>query len=256
MTRSGTLLMRLAGPMQSWGVQSRFTVRDTAREPTKSGVIGLVCAALGRPREEPVDDLAELRMGVRVDLEGILSRDYHTAGVGRWAGRPYGVVTVDGKGLRPVPSNRYYLADADFLVGLAGPLPLLEQIAEALERPRWPLYLGRKSFVPGVPVWIPDGLKPGVDLESALRSEPWPSAERLAHRSLPEPPALRAVLEETNPERADYAQLDQPLGAAFATRRFGLRYTRTEFWVLGTDVPKRKEIDGVPLTADPRSTEP
>ncbi|MCM8749098.1 type I-E CRISPR-associated protein Cas5/CasD [Thermomicrobiaceae bacterium CFH 74404] len=255
MTASGTLLMRLAGPMQSWGVQSRFTVRDTAREPTKSGVIGLVCAALGRPREESVDDLAELRMGVRVDLEGILSRDYHTAGVGRWAGQPYGVVTVDGKGLRPVPSNRYYLADADFLVGLAGPLPLLEQIAEALKQPRWPLYLGRKSFVPGSPVWIPDGIKPGVDLEAALRSEPWPSAERLARRPMPSPPALRVVLEEPNPERADYAQLDQPLGAAFATRRFGLRYTRTEFWRLGVDVPVREESDDVSFAPDSRSAQ-
>ncbi len=255
MAGTGTLLLRLAGPMQSWGVQSRFTVRDTAREPTKSGVIGLVCAALGRPREKPVDDLAALRMGVRVDLEGVLSRDYHTAGVGRWAGRRYGVITVDGKGLRPVPSNRYYLADADFLVGLWGPLPLLEQIAEALQRPHWPLYLGRKAFVPGVPVWIPDGLKPGLGLEPALRSEPWPSGEQLGRRPLPKPPALRAVLEETDPERADYAQLDQPVGAVFATRRFGLRYTRTVFWVLGADVPMREEINHVPLTADPRSTQ-
>ena len=74
-----TLLFRLAGPMQSWGVQSRFTVRDTGLEPSKSGVIGLVCAALGRARNQPVDDLAALRMGVRVDREGKLAKDYHTA---------------------------------------------------------------------------------------------------------------------------------------------------------------------------------
>ncbi len=256
MADTGTLLLRLAGPMQSWGVQSRFTVRDTAREPTKSGVIGLVCAALGRPREEPVDDLAALRMGVRVDLEGMLARDYHTAGVGDWAGRPYGVVTVDGKGLRPVQSSRYYLADADFLVGLWGHLPLLERIASALERPRWPLYLGRKAFVPGVPVWIPDGLKPGLGLEAALKGEPWPGPELALRRSVPRPPALRAVLEEPDPRHADYAQLDQPVGAAFATRRFTLRYTRTEFWVLGSDVPLRKELEHVSLTDDHRSTQP
>jgi CRISPR system Cascade subunit CasD len=256
MAETGTLLLRLAGPMQSWGVQSRFTVRDTAREPTKSGVIGLVCAALGRAREKPVDDLAALRMGVRVDLEGMLARDYHTAGVGTWAGRPYGVVTVDGKGLRPVQSNRYYLADADFLVGLWGPLPLLEEIAAALQRPRWPLYLGRKAFVPGVPVWIPDGLKPATGLEDALKAEPWPGPE-LARRSWnPTPPALRAVLEEPDAYRADSAQLDQPVGAAFATRRFGLRYTRTEFWILGTDVPVREEIPNVSHEADHRSAQP
>ena len=45
------LLMRLAGPMQSWGTRSRFSNRDTGLEPSRSGVIGLLCAALGRPRE-------------------------------------------------------------------------------------------------------------------------------------------------------------------------------------------------------------
>ena len=42
-----TLLLRLAGPMQSWGTDSKFDVRRTGREPSKSGVIGLVAAALG-----------------------------------------------------------------------------------------------------------------------------------------------------------------------------------------------------------------
>ncbi len=64
------LLLRLAGPMQSWGVQRRFSVRDTGLEPSKSGVVGLLCAARGRRREEPVTDLAALGMGVRVDREG------------------------------------------------------------------------------------------------------------------------------------------------------------------------------------------
>ena len=65
-----TLLIRLAGPMQSWGTQGRFDVRDTEREPSKSGVVGLLCAALGRDRSEPLDDLASLRMGVRVGPGG------------------------------------------------------------------------------------------------------------------------------------------------------------------------------------------
>ena len=46
------LLLRLAGPMQSWGTQSRFTHRDTDLEPSKSGVIGLLCAAMGKPRDD------------------------------------------------------------------------------------------------------------------------------------------------------------------------------------------------------------
>src|SRR5262245_24766273 len=104
------LLMRLAGPMQSWGTQSRFSVRDTGLEPSKSGVVGLLCAAAGRPRAEPVADLAALRMAVRVDHEGIMARDFHTA---------QNVLRADASGLADtVISSRYYLADADFLVGL------------------------------------------------------------------------------------------------------------------------------------------
>ena len=74
-----TLLLRLAGPMQSWGTQSRHSLRDTGQEPSKSGVIGLVAAALGRPRDRDISDLAGLRMGVRVDHEGRVSKDFHAA---------------------------------------------------------------------------------------------------------------------------------------------------------------------------------
>ena len=66
----GTLLLRLAAPLQSWGEDSKFETRRTRREPTKSGVIGLLAAALGRRRDEPLDDLRGLRFAVRVDQEG------------------------------------------------------------------------------------------------------------------------------------------------------------------------------------------
>ncbi len=122
------LLLRLQAPMQSWGVSSYFTERDTAREPSKSGVIGLICAALGRGRDADLSDLAELRMGVRVDREN------------------------------PEISNRYYIADAIFLVGLEGNEDLLREIHTALKNPHWTLYLGRKAFPPSKPVYLDDGL--------------------------------------------------------------------------------------------------
>lgn len=74
-----TLLLRLAGPLQSWGTDSKFEVRRTENEPSKSGVIGLVAAALGIRRNEEISELNSLRMGVRVDQEGKLMRDFHTA---------------------------------------------------------------------------------------------------------------------------------------------------------------------------------
>lgn len=41
----GTLLLRFAGPMQSWGVDSNYGVRQTERQPSKSGIVGLLAAA-------------------------------------------------------------------------------------------------------------------------------------------------------------------------------------------------------------------
>ncbi len=151
------LLLRLAGPMQSWGTQSRFSERDTGLEPSKSGVIGLLCAALGRPRSEPVEDLVNLRMGVRVEREGVMRSDYHTTGGTHRQDDRYGVAGPGG-GVRSgaVLSNRYYLADAEFLVGLEGGPNLLQELDRALKRPRWQLSLGRKAFPPGVPVRLPD----------------------------------------------------------------------------------------------------
>jgi CRISPR system Cascade subunit CasD len=166
-----TLLMRLTGPMQAWGLQSRFSIRDTAREPTMSGVVGLVCAALGRPREDPLDDLAALRLGVRVDREGAVRRDYHTA---------MDVVKASAK-IKPgkpiseaylketEPSERFYLADAWFIVGLeSDDRALLERIDAALAKPRWPLALGRKAFTPGLPVHIAAKGRPCGIVEAPL----------------------------------------------------------------------------------------
>src|ERR1700676_2698584 len=85
MTDPNTVFLRLEGPLQAWGVTSRFAVRDTADVPTKSGVVGLICAALGLRRAAAngrLKELAALRMGVRIDRPGTRFGDYHTAGAG------------------------------------------------------------------------------------------------------------------------------------------------------------------------------
>lgn len=236
------LLLRLAGPMQSWGIESRFSIRDTGREPSKSGIVGLLCAALGRPRHLPVDDLAALRMGVRVDREGALKVDYHTAGGGTLAGARYGVAKASGARPETVVSHRYYLADADFLVALEGDQALLLQLDAALAAPVWQLSLGRKAFVPGLPVRLPDappfgpGLRSSTTLEDALATHPWiPDSARDAYGRPETPPdRWRLVVELPGPEAGADSRLDQPVGAAFLTRRFSTRYVRTQ---LLDDVP-------------------
>ena len=46
------LLMWLESPLQSWGFDSKFGRRDTLNFPTKSGILGLVCCALGASGEQ------------------------------------------------------------------------------------------------------------------------------------------------------------------------------------------------------------
>lgn len=158
--------MRFAGPMQSWGTRSRFDQRDTELAPSKSGVVGLVAAALGRGREVDVTDLAGLRLGVRVDREGVLMRDYHTA---------QSVIKADGSGLQDTAlSTRDYLADAVFLVGLQGDdHPLLAAIDDALADPKWPLALGRRSFPPSRPVALRPPVDPPSLIEGSLEATLW-----------------------------------------------------------------------------------
>jgi len=248
-----TLLLRLAGPMQSWGTQDRFGHRFTEREPSKSGVIGLLCAALGRGRDVPVGNLADLRMGVRADRDGRVEQDYQTVGGTHRPDQVYGIRLASGDlSKEAVVSWRYYVAGADFLVGLEGPDELLARLEQAVRRPVWQLALGRKAFPPGVPVHLPDpgGLRPGVSLEEALEREPWPGPHVF---TMPEerdrPTQLRFVIECT-PGASNEVRTDQPIGAAFATRIFAPRYVQTLFRDLGTHVPLREESH-VPVTTDP-----
>jgi len=188
--------------MQSWGYRSRFDYRDTALEPTRSGVIGLICAAMGIARGEDISrfDLIR-RMGVRVDKEGRPERDYHTA---------LAVIKANGKGTDTVVSYRDYLADASFTVGLQSEdLQLLQDIADALQSPKWPLFLGRKAF----PLALPP-LKPGdVPKEGCLEDH-----------LLSDDKKKRVVLETPDGERTQH---DWPL--SFSERRFKPRTMTTRF---------------------------
>ena len=109
------------------------------------------------------------------------------------------------------PSRRYYLADACFLVGLAGEdLALLQQLQAALQDPVWPLCLGRKAFVPGEPIWLNDGLRQDTDLGLVLETYPWLGIETNKRSD-----RVRVVREDPGgPE----VRPDQPI--SFAERQF------------------------------------
>ncbi len=232
-----TLLLQLIGPMQSWGTQSRFSVRDTGLEPSKSGVVGLLASALGRSRRAKIADVADLRLGVRVDREGRMEKDFHTTGGFRQnAPEEASVRVLKANGKYPcakksaVLSTRFYLADAAFLVGLEGSPDVLRILHHSLSHPVWTPFLGRKAFPPSAPVWLPDGLREAQSLKEALRGYP-----RIARaRGQAEGP-VRMVLEDPTGETV---RIDQPI--SFATRRFTRRRVSTD-WILSADILERKE---------------
>jgi CRISPR system Cascade subunit CasD len=219
---SAVVLLRLEGPMQAWGTRSRFTYRDTETFPSKSGVLGLVAAALGRARDADLADLAALQMAVRIDAQGVIETDYQTA---------LGVAKADGSGPDTVLSYRQYLADASFLVALEGDLSLLQHVHDAIRRPRWPLFLGRKGYVPGRPLSVRGGFRTGENesslglSEAALRSVEWPG---LADgREVPA--SLDAIVECAPGEDGDVL-LDVPLSFRTHERLYAERRIRRVRW--------------------------
>jgi CRISPR system Cascade subunit CasD len=204
--------------MQSWGTTSRFDHRDTGKEPSKSGVLGLLAAALGIDRGDwsGLEPLARLAMGVRHDRPGVLRRDFHTA---------QHIIAADQSKIHETAvTQREYIADAAFLVALQGvDRDLLERAHAALKNPAWPLALGRKSYVPSEPVWIEGGVQ-NADLMALLRSWPWIVSQLRGEKK----PEMLLVSREAE-DGSGVLRMDQPV-SAFSQRSFGARYVRSE-WI-------------------------
>ncbi len=147
------LVLRLAGPLQSWGEHSAFADRDTTSFPTRSGLVGMFAAAMGLARGESLTRFTDLRLTVRVDAPGVPLTDFQTVGGGLAPART--VPIADGKH-RPGDTGtlvirRRYLSDAVFTVAITGPDALVDQVGEKLLHPRWQPYLGRRSCPPDQP---------------------------------------------------------------------------------------------------------
>lgn len=243
------LLLRLTGPLQSWGLHSHFNERDTAAFPTRSGVLGMLASALGRHRDHPLDDLTTLNLTVRTDRPGVLLRDLHTVG-GGLSGKET-VTTAEGK-KRPgdtgtLLTHRYYLADAAFTVALTTPQAtaenhaLLDRCAQALRSPRWSLHLGRRSCPPEGPVLVgqsDDALHHLIHLPLAARpnrnrdeEQEGQAVEFLADRPLTHLPAPAHMVSTTHEDgtRPSSELNDQPVSYHPSRRSYRARplYRRT-----------------------------
>lgn len=218
-----TLLLRLAAPLQSWGSDSKFETRKTDRMPTKSGVIGLLAAALGLRRDDTagLTRLNQLRFAVRTDREGSLLVDFHTAT--REEGKP------------PYVTYRHYLQDAVFLAGLESEEDaLLRELEAALRHPVYPLYLGRRSCPPTLPLCL--GIRQGNVLD-VLRAEPsqtqWNRPER-----------MEIVADADPAEPAAVPRRDRPVSFSPMHREYGFRPVCVQ-WADWPGVPEKTEHDAM-----------
>ncbi len=197
------LLLRFAAPLQSWGADSKFETRRTSREPTKSAVIGMLASAIGLKRDqtEELEVLNKLHFGVRVDKEGELLVDFHTAKNPEKRNADY--VTY-----------RHYLQDAVFLVGIeCEDAEMLETLKQALEQPAFPLYLGRRSCPPTLPLLL--GIRQGSLLEILQK-------ESLL-REGGDVGALRIVMDADPGEHGSAVLKDVPLSFDPKYRQYGYR---------------------------------
>jgi|SRR5215218_6702223 CRISPR system Cascade subunit CasD len=201
------LVLRLAGPLQSWGSHSRFVRRLTEPTPTKSGVIGLLAAARGLRRTDELTEFFGLRFGVRIDQPGRLVRDFQTAR------------SLDGTQTMPL-SYRFYLADAAFLAVVEGDRQLLQGLDAALRRPVFALYLGRRSCPPAGP--ISGGLRDG-GVEEVLQDEPWQAAT-WHQRSVRAPSVRLATVRDAQAGDANTETMrDEPVSFDPARRQYTWR---------------------------------
>ncbi|GAA1215024.1 type I-E CRISPR-associated protein Cas5/CasD [Kitasatospora nipponensis] len=210
------LTLQLAGPLQAWGASARFARRTTENAPTKSGVLGLLAAAVGlaRDADRELAELATLHFGVRIDQPGNRVRDFQTA--------------RDLDTGKPMPlSERFYLSDAVFVAAVAGGETVVSNLYEALRRPTYLPYLGRRSCPPARPVEL--AVHPGNDLVGVLRAEPWRAADWYQRRREREADVELTVLtEEPASGSTPNATLrDQPISFDPRHRRYGLRSVHT-----------------------------
>ena len=169
--------------------------------PTKSGVVGMLAAALGLGRDADLSALNALKFGVRADREGEDITDFHMAHSEKSSYVTY----------------RHYLSDAVFLAGLEGEESFLRELETALQNPCFPLFLGRRSCPPTLPLVL--GIR-GTSLETTLSKEA-PLGEK--HENM-----LRVQMETDDP--AAGLMQDMPVSFDPGRRIYGYRRVK-EFFV-------------------------
>lgn len=156
------LVIRLSGGMQAWGLDSQYTYRNSGLFPTKSGVLGLCCAAQGLERGSTAESewltqvsscamttIAIPRLRPTRDKQAPISvrriEDFHTVA---------NTKNAEGKLKKDSAlTYRQYICDAEFLVLLNMSTKFADDLKQYLENPKWGVWLGRKACIPSAPVF-------------------------------------------------------------------------------------------------------
>ncbi|GAA1740589.1 type I-E CRISPR-associated protein Cas5/CasD [Luedemannella helvata] len=185
----------------------------------------MLAAAKGMRRTDPLTELLRLEFGVRIDQPGQIMRDFQTAR------------TLDGRDSMPL-TYRFYLSDAVFLAAVSGEEELLRGLAEALERPQFPLYLGRRSCPPAGRISL--GVH-GESLDEALTGWPWLAADwykRRASRSV----RLEIIRDVRPGELSSEVLPDEPVSFDPARREYSWRSVVRAHVDVDNDDPDRAGV--------------
>lgn len=160
-----TCIFQLYSQMISWREHAIGSKRYTARHPSRSAIIGLICAALGIRRNE-TEKLNQIfnciQVATCVYSKGVIIRDYHTARYPEYKKFPFyrcdydlnQIDSVDKKDINCDVSEREYVCDAysRAAICLKNDFLTLEEILDALNHPVFGLYLGSKDCPLGLPL--------------------------------------------------------------------------------------------------------
>ena len=180
------LILNLESPLMAFGGETIDNLGVVRRFPAASMLTGIFANALGwrrveRRKHQNLQD--RLVFAARIEREpasGVRMTDFQTAQLGRtdrgWTtrgvpeGRAGGASTYDAPHLR----YRDYFADMRVCVALrlepAEDAPTLGELADALQEPKRPLFIGRKPCLPSAPLF--GGLGDGDTCFAALLDTP------------------------------------------------------------------------------------
>lgn len=165
------LIMNLESPLMSFGGETIDNLGVIRRFPAASMLTGIFANALGwrRIEREKHQDLQDrLIFAARIEREpagGVSMHDFQTAQLARddkgWTTRGYPEGRAGGANTYNAPHLRYrdYFADMRVTVALRlqdtddGSAPTLDALADTLQHPQRPLFIGRKPCLPSVPLF-------------------------------------------------------------------------------------------------------